>query len=143
MHQTAWKTSISSYMKFLEIMQTLLGVPAAIRHIWIIKRALENTDYQQLLTQKQKQSTTTLAINTQVKRYFWACRLIPNCRCLPRSVALYQALKAAGYQVSHRFGVNRQGQHLAAHAWVEYQQQPLNEAKDLYKRFKVLQHPEA
>jgi hypothetical protein len=129
-------------MKFLEIIQALLAMPAAIRHIWTIKRLLKKIDYQQLLNQKHKPAATTLAINTRVKSYFWACRLIPNCRCLPRSVALYQSLKAAGYQVTHRFGVNRQGPHLAAHAWVEYQQQPLNEAKDLYKRFKVMQHPE-
>ena len=65
-------------------------------------------------------------------------RLIYDCQCLPRSIALYQQLKSQGYAVEHKFGVAKESGKLAAHAWVEYQHKPLNESIELKNRFKVL-----
>jgi len=79
-----------------------------------------------------------IQILTIVKSYFWAARTIKECRCLPRSIALYQYLKSAGFDVEHKFGVNKQDKKLAAHAWVECQHEPLNEPSDLKLKFRVL-----
>jgi len=125
-------------MRLLNILQTLTILPPAIRHLLLIKRQLKNTAYQNLIQQKYSGNNTEQSIDNIVKSYFWACRLINKCQCLPRSIALYQNLNAAGYTVKHKFGVNKQQAELKAHAWVEYKNKALNEADDLLTKFKVL-----
>ncbi len=124
-------------MHFVDFLRVIRLLPMARKHLLNTQHCLSQQSYQAALLQPFDQASK-LPIPVIVKSYFWACRLIPTCQCLPRSIALYQHLKAAGHEVTHRFGVNKQDQKLAAHAWVEYQQQPLNEAHDLKQRFTIM-----
>jgi hypothetical protein len=129
-------------MKWLDFVKAFLKIPDARKHLTKIMQQLKSHNYQQLINDTVKPTTKINSINTIVKSYFWASRTIKNCHCLPRSIALYQKLKASGYPVEHKFGVNKKHQSLAAHAWVEYQNQPLNESKHLNQRFEVMNHPD-
>lgn len=57
-------------------------------------------------------------------------------RCLERSLVLFYQLKRAGAPVALRVGANARP--FAAHAWVEYKGQPINEHRDAIKDFSVL-----
>lgn len=126
-------------MKFIDFIYALKLLPSSRRHLLLIMKQLEKDPYKILIKQPPKLNfSTNIATHSRVKSYFWGSRLIKNCHCLPRSIGLYQHLKATGLDVEHRFGVNKQDKTLAAHAWVEYQGKPLNESVDLYNRFTVL-----
>ena len=76
----------------------------------------------------------------------WALRLQRrgSRSCVPRSLAMYRALRLRGYAVSFVSGVERAGQvgsgTLEGHAWVEWQGRPLSGTGDetAPARFKVL-----
>lgn len=124
----SWRDSIIS----------LFLLKSAIKHIRSVRKQLEKSSYSEILISKSSERMKNYSVNSIVKSYFWASRFVGKDLCLPRSVALYQALKAAGYDVQHKFGVNKNHDKLVAHAWVEYNGIPLNEPEKLYERFKVL-----
>ena len=115
-------------------------IPKTRVHLFKIMNQLQSESYDVLITQSTNSVKKNCSIDAIVKSYFWASRTINNCTCLPRSIALYQKLKASGFLVNHKFGVNKQDKSLAAHAWVEYQGKPLNESKDIKQRFDVMNH---
>ena len=125
-------------MKFVEIIQAIYLLPAARKHLLKVKQQLQNNTYNKLIEAPFTVSSSNKPIITIVKSYFWACRLLSQCNCLPRSIALFQYLNAAGFKVEHKFGVNKDNNKFSAHAWVEYQQIPLNESENLKQRFKSL-----
>jgi len=125
-------------MKLSELFSIVLLLPKARKHLVMVNKKLVTISYVQLINESSCVSIEPRSIEVVVKSYFWATRLVKNCHCLARSIALYQYLKEAGYEVEHKFGVNMLNQKLAAHAWVEYKHKPLNESSDLTKRFKVL-----
>jgi hypothetical protein len=55
--------------------------------------------------------------------------------CLRRSLLLWWLLRRDGIETSLRVGVHRDGGSLHAHAWVEYQGRPINDAEDIAARF--------
>ena len=55
--------------------------------------------------------------------------------CLPRSLTLWWILRQRGMDSEIRIGVRRQGELLEAHAWVEYQEVPLNDTPDVHRRY--------
>lgn len=55
--------------------------------------------------------------------------------CLVRSVALYGALRHAGVPADVRIGVGRTAPQLDAHAWVELDGVPVNDADDVGARY--------
>ena len=122
-------------MKLSEFAQLVQMLPQSRKHLISVKSQLKTVSYDVLIKQSQDSFVKKGSLNVVVKSYFWASRLVYDCQCLPRSIALYQQLKSLGYDVRHKFGVNKSAEKLAAHAWVEYQQKPLNESKDLKKRF--------
>jgi len=126
-------------MAFVKIIQSLGFMPKAYKHLCHIKKQLQQTSYDGLLNQTVKPMPKKIHLESTVKSYFWSCRLIPNCDCLLRSIALYQMLRANAYDVQHKLGVNKLHGKLKAHAWVEHKSKPLNEHPDLLKRFKVLE----
>ena len=126
-------------MRLFEKVKALLLLPTSRRHLCQIMQQLEHHSYDELINHNCGAKNSPVEINTVVKAYFWASRTIKKCHCLPRSIALYQKLNSLGYAVEHKFGVNTQDQSLAAHAWVEYQNKPLNESPDLKLKFKVLE----
>lgn len=117
-------------------------VPKAMQHLLKVLKQLQDKSYLEIINQAYENNPSKGPIKVIVKSYFWASRLLKDCECLPRSIAIYQHLLAAGHDVQHKFGVNKDNQELAAHAWVEYKQKPLNEAIDLKLLFKVLEPPE-
>lgn len=129
-------------MTFLDKIKAVILISKSRAHLINVIQQLENQSYDKLITDTVKSSETNHSINVIVKGYFWASRTIKDCDCLPRSIAIYQQLRAIGYTVEHKFGVNKQDQTMAAHAWVEYQNKPLNESKDLKLRFKIMNHPD-
>ena len=116
---------------------TLLLLPSARRYLKTITDELNNSDYKQVL-ERPLGSFKKSKVENIVKSYFWAARTVRNCRCLPRSIALYHHLKALGYDVEHKIGVNKT-EKINAHSWVELNNKPLNEHPDLYQRFTVLE----
>lgn len=127
-------------MKLIDTIQALKLIPQAKRHLRCVKKQLGNYNYETILNQKYGVSISSkVSIKAIVKSYFLACRLINDCHCLPRSIALHQCLKFLGYEVEHKFGVNKKDKTLAAHSWVEYLGEPLNESNELKNRFTVLE----
>ncbi len=124
-------------MSFKIKFRAFLLLPSARRYLKTIKNELNNTDYKKVLEQPLG-SFKESKVETIVKSYFWASRTIRNCRCLPRSIALYHHLKALGYDVKHKIGVNKT-ENLNAHSWVELNGKALNEHPDLYQRFTLLE----
>jgi hypothetical protein len=55
--------------------------------------------------------------------------------CLRRSLLLWWLLRRDGIEAVLRVGVNREGGTLHAHAWVEHEGRPLNDADDVALRF--------
>ena len=127
-------------MKLIDSIHALKLIPQRIKHLRYAKEQLKNINFQEILDKTYVANiSNTVSIKAVVKSYFWGCRLIKDCDCLPRSIALYQCLKSLGYEVEHKFGVNKKDKTLAAHAWIEYQGKPLNEPVDLKNRFSVLE----
>jgi hypothetical protein len=60
--------------------------------------------------------------------------------CLRRSFVLRTLLQAGGHEATLRIGARRENGDLHAHAWVEYQGQPLGESPETIGRFAPL-HP--
>lgn len=126
-------------MNIVNISRTLYLLPRARKHLLLVMQKLKVQSYVELINEPFDAVHSKQSVQNIVKSYFWAARLIKDCHCLPRSIALYQSLKAVGLEVEHKFGVNKLNEKLAAHAWVEYQHQPLNESEDLKSKFKVLE----
>jgi len=122
-------------MNLVDTVSALLLVPKSRKHILDISKSLKSKSYTELIKQTSGISSTDHNIDVIVKSYFWASRLIAKNNCLPRSIALHQCLIKRGYEVEHKFGVNKQNNMLSAHSWVEYNNLPLNESKDLKLRF--------
>jgi len=61
--------------------------------------------------------------------------------CLSRSLVLWALLRAQGVDSELRFGVRRVGDDLEAHAWVEHQGRPLNDAGDVDLHFGTVPLP--
>jgi hypothetical protein len=59
-------------------------------------------------------------------------------RCLPKALCLRWLLGRHGIAAELRIGVARQGEGLAAHAWVERQGRPVGEAPEVGERFSPL-----
>ncbi len=125
-------------MKLTDIIRALQLLPQSRKHLIWINEQLKTVSYRELLHQPYAFQVNIKPLQSIIKGYFWACRSINDCQCLPRSIALYQYLISAGYEAEHKFGVNKKNSDLAAHAWVECQGEPLNESEDLYQRFTVL-----
>ncbi len=126
-------------MKLPKTIQILQLLSKSRKHLIWTKEQLKTVSYQKLIQESYLAPKSNDSMGIVVKSYFWACRSIKDCHCLPRSIALYQNLISAGYDVQHKFGVNNKDENLAAHAWVEYQGEPLNESDDLKNRFTVLE----
>lgn len=124
-------------MTYVEWYQAIKMMPQARKHIIEVNTLLTQQSYQEAINSPYNGGSQH-SMHSIVKSYFWACRLIKNCQCLPRSIALFQQLKASGYEVNHCFGVNKNSNQLAAHAWVEHQDKPLNEHPSIKKRFNQL-----
>ena len=60
--------------------------------------------------------------------------------CLRRSLLVWWLLRREGIEAVLRVGVNREGGTLHAHAWVEYEGRPLNDADDVALRFPAFEH---
>lgn len=58
--------------------------------------------------------------------------------CLRRSLVLQRLLYRQGLQADLRFGVNKAGGELQAHAWLEFQGRPIGEPETLSEHFTTL-----
>jgi hypothetical protein len=61
--------------------------------------------------------------------------------CFIRSVALHEVLVREGLESQIRFGIDRGDTRFLAHAWVEHQGLPINDATDVRERYPVLTPP--
>lgn len=71
-----------------------------------------------------------------------AARPLPYATCLPQSLTLWWLLQRRGIESDLRLGVQKEGEELKAHAWVEVGGVALNEHGDVrhrYSAFEVLQ----
>jgi hypothetical protein len=120
-------------MTLFEKIQAVLLMPRSLLHLLKVKRSLNRNPEPQLLDEAISRKKNIIPVTAVVKSYFWSSRLIPNCKCLPRSVALYQKLSSMGYDVKHKFGVSKSKpeDQFSAHAWVELDGYALNETKNL------------
>jgi hypothetical protein len=120
-------------MTLFEKIQAVLLIPRSLWHLIKVKNSLKTKPYLELLIETGPLAQSKIPVIVIVKSYFWSCRLIPNCKCLPRSIALYQKLSSMGYDVKHRFGVLKSDpkNNFSAHAWVVLDGKALNESKNL------------
>jgi hypothetical protein len=58
--------------------------------------------------------------------------------CLRRALTLQYMLARQGITVALRFGVQRQTEGITAHAWLEYNDQPIGESREIEKRYAQL-----
>ena len=58
--------------------------------------------------------------------------------CLRRALTLQRMLARRGVDSELRFGVQRQGESITAHAWLEHNGQPLGETQAVEKRYAPL-----
>jgi hypothetical protein len=58
-----------------------------------------------------------------------------SANCLPQSLVLWWLLLRRGFPAELRIGVQHTRGQLVAHAWVEYEDQPVNGVPDSAKRF--------
>jgi len=126
-------------MTLFEKIQATILIPKSTWHLIKVRRELKVRPYLEVLDKPISKSKKRFALIVIVKSYFWSARLLPNCNCLPRSIALYQKLKSMGYAVHHRFGVLKSApkDKFSAHAWVDLDGESLNETKNL-NQFVVL-----
>ena len=82
---------------------------------------------------KQVQRTAVLVHRAAKNRLFGS-------NCLKRSLVLYWLLKRQGIDSDLRIGVGRKESVFQAHAWIEYQQRPLHENRNLYDQYKPFDH---
>lgn len=61
--------------------------------------------------------------------------------CLRRSMVLQRLLAREGIAVDLQIGVRKQGDKLNAHAWLEYQGQPINESGSIAQQYAPLAAP--
>jgi hypothetical protein len=61
--------------------------------------------------------------------------------CLRRSLVLQWLLRRAGIPSELKLGVRREGQGISAHAWIEYQGEPVGEPEGI-EQYARLQAPE-
>ncbi len=61
--------------------------------------------------------------------------------CVPRALALRSFLAEEGVATELRIGVRREGEILAAHAWIELRGVPVGEAPTIDERFAILEPP--
>lgn len=122
----------------------LRDADAALRQHLNLNTALESLTPQNVAAgDPQRLSALTLHMVIGLR---WALRLQRrgSRSCVPRSLALYRALRLRGYAVSFVSGVERSNQAgsgtLQGHAWVEWQGRPLSGTGDetAPARFKVL-----
>jgi hypothetical protein len=120
-------------MNWYEKIHALFLVPGCIWHLLKVKRRLQTNPDARIVVKSNSRRHKSQALKVVVKSYFWSCRLIPNCRCLQRSIALFEKLSAMGYAVKHKYGVLKSNPKdtLSAHAWVEIDGKALNETKNL------------
>lgn len=76
----------------------------------------------------------------QARRYGKATNIAANkclvaANCLPRSLCHWWLLRFTGCDSEIRFGVTKERKILQAHAWVEFDGQPLNDTLDVAERY--------
>lgn len=71
-----------------------------------------------------------------------ACNHLYPMRCLQRSLVLQRLLRRRGVMTSLRIGVQREENGLYAHAWLEYDGQPIGRAEHVGAGFTPLVAPE-
>jgi hypothetical protein len=64
-----------------------------------------------------------------------ACHNLFRPTCLPQSLVLWWLLRRQGLAGELHIGVRPEASRLEAHAWVEFQGQPLNDGADVGRRF--------
>ena len=93
---------------------------------------------------KQNESPDPATKRRLVSRALWAVdvasrRGLVAGTCLSRSLTLRDLLARRGIDTALRIGVSKELQRLSAHAWVEYEGEPLNDAPDVRTRFAPLE----
>jgi len=82
-------------------------------------------------------------LSDRVELDAWAVRAaaeqVPWGSCLPRSLTLWWLLGRRGIETEIHFGVRQGEDDLAAHAWVEWNDQPLTDPIDPRAHYTILQ----
>ncbi len=102
-------------------------LPGARRHCRWVQSQLRERDVLQLKAIDMPFSLPKAPPHVLARSYFWAARTAPRVRCLARSLALFQRLRAQGLNAQHHMGVMREQGRFSAHAWVSLDAQPLRE----------------
>lgn len=64
-------------------------------------------------------------------------RLYRHDFCYPRSLVLFHFLSRWGYRVHLNFGIRREGDMLAGHAWLDLDGRPFAEPEDPSERYRI------
>ncbi len=90
---------------------------------------------------KQVVERTEYDIQTIVEACRFAERLMPGTRCLRKSIAICEMLRARGLAAQMKIGVEKRSTGLAAHAWVQLYDRVIGDDAQIAQRFLVMQQP--
>ncbi len=75
----------------------------------------------------------------EIARLVDASAALVHASCLPRTLVLWHFVRDRGAAAEVRLGVSRLADgRLAAHAWLEFDGRPLNEAADVFEQYAAL-----
>lgn len=134
----ARKLSGREWMNFIFAWLLLLWVELALRFFSFSRVS------QWFAAKPSSKETSNLADQTNTIQRTW--RLVDmasrnhilQITCLRRSLVTQKLLSLQGIPVELRFGVKKEGGRFSAHAWLEYQGQPVGEAEPLSQAYEPL-----
>ena len=139
-----WKSSRRKLARFaalswrdrvtlLAVFGSLLGVEAALRLLGLARTRRLFAPRRGRVSPPAAPEVERLAALAAV-----ACRAVYPAACLPRALALQRLLAGRGAPAALKIGVRRDGEELAAHAWVEVDGRPVGEPAGIEERFAEL-----
>ncbi len=156
---TAWQLEwrFARFNRLVRAVPTLLDVVTQLSNVLRVKKLLrQKTDLYEILRSNEpslrKRPRRSFKHMERIMRgIHWTLFLIGSRTdaCVPRSLAIYNALKAEGHNVVFVSGVRRNQGKLEGHAWIEFNQVVLEVFNDvassqIFKenfRYPILEHP--
>jgi hypothetical protein len=117
------------------VLLTRLGLRLCGFNRWyaFLKRVTKHTHVRKL-ARATPAVEATIQMTLQAMRRTTRYRFVGG-NCLSRSLALWWLLYRQGIACDLRIGVRKQDSQFQAHAWIEYQGQPLNEHREVHQHY--------
>lgn len=119
------------------VLRSLLLLPAIA--VLLRARGLARTTALLARLQRRGEGDSGALAPREIARLVDAAASLLRIRCLPRSLALWHFLRHRSASAEVRLGVSKLADgSLSAHAWLEFDGQPLNEHADVFEHYAAL-----